>query len=144
MKNYTLLLILSCLVLSSCDKGSVRDCATNRPIDAVSLTDAVVLKEGKLVFPFFKFNGIAKIYQQKNGRYVVGFEQMYIAAEADLQIYLSKTPGLSNESFKLFSARSMSGEKYYLLPADFSIDGFNYILIMDDRQNDAVGTAFLN
>src|SRR5689334_11421108 len=98
MKNYTILLILSCLLLYSCDKGSVRDCPANRPIDAVSLTDALVLKEGKFVFPFYKFNGTAKIYQQKNGRYVVGFEQMYIAAEADLQIYLSKTSGLSSTS----------------------------------------------
>jgi len=112
-------------------------------MDTISLTDALVLKQGKFVFGTSKFEGIGKIYQQKNGRYVVGLEQMTVTDNTDMQVYLSKTSGLSESSFKLFSTRAVYGNKYYLLPSGFSIDGFSYILIRDDRQENVIGIAAL-
>lgn len=141
MKNYTILFITALLLFVSCSKDSLKNCST--PIDTVSLAGAVVLKEGSFVFASSKFKGIARMYEQQNGRYVAGLEQMYIAAEGDMQVYLSKTSALSSASFKLFSARSINGDKYYMLPADFAVDGFNYLIIADDRRGDALGTAVL-
>ena len=103
----------------------------------------MVLKQGGFVFPSSKFEGVGKMYQQKNGRYVIGLEQMSVTDNTDMQVYLSKTSNLSEASFKLFSTRSIYGDKYYLLPSTFSIDDFSYILIMDDRREDAIGTAAL-
>ncbi|TKK68834.1 hypothetical protein FC093_09055 [Ilyomonas limi] len=141
MKSYVFILLCISFVILSCRKESLKNCT--RAIDTISLTDALVLKQGKFVFGTSKFGGLGKIYQQKNGRYVVGLEQMNITDNTDMQVYLSKTSGLSESSFKLFSTRSVYGNKYYLLPLNFSITGLDYILIMDDRRENAIGTAAL-
>lgn len=141
MKKYALLLVAALVMVLSCKKeASTTDCL---PVDEVVLDGAVTLKAGNFNFAAGESPGIAKIYLQKNGRYVLGLEQMDIAGNTDFVVYLSPTFSLSHTSLKLFSARTIIGNRYYMLPPNFVIDGFSFVLMQDDHREAAFANAEL-
>ena len=142
MKNFTILFVAISLCLASCNKDHVGGCAE---AEKISLTDAVVVSRGALVFSSLtKVNGIAKIYLQKNGRYVLGLEQVNVHSDTELVTYLSATPSLSATSIPLFSFKNISSERFNLLPANINGSSFGFVIIQGDTTPQPEAVAGLN
>ena len=112
MKNFTILFAALLMFLGACKKENKADC---NPTDKFSLADALVVSKGTLVFnSLTKTSGVAKIYLQKNGRYLLALEQVNVHSPSDLSVYLSKMnscSGGSSGAIELFSFKDISGEK---------------------------------
>ena len=138
MKKYFLLYALAVLSAASCKK-SVVDC--NAKTNNISVENAVVVKQGAFVFTAGKTNnGIAKIYQQKDGKYILGIEDMSFSSSRDFEVYFSSTPGTGN--IKLFSAKNINTKTYYPLPGSIN-DSYNYVIIQNDVLPDPIAVAQL-
>ena len=138
MKKYLLLYVLALLSATSCKKN-IADC--NTTTNKISVEDAVVLKQGAFVFTAGKTNnGIAKIYQQKDGKYVLGIEDMNFSSSRDFEVYFSSTSGTGG--IKLFSAKIINTKTYYPLPGAIN-SSYNYVIIQNDVLPDPIAVAQL-
>ncbi|MEO5681813.1 MAG: hypothetical protein ABIQ88_04180 [Chitinophagaceae bacterium] len=142
MKNFLLLVVLSVTVFAACKK-TVADPVATDPI-VLSVDGATVTRSGQLVFSSKdEAGGSVTIYKQKNGRYILGLEQMSFSSPFDMNVYLSATPGLTTASIKLFSAKNFTGNMYYALPAGINIDAFKYFMLQNDTAEQPAASAML-
>ena len=109
MKNF-LLLLLSATFFISCKKDNTQYIVK----DPNALDEATVISTGKIAFSDERYDeGIVKIYQRKDGVYVLGLEQMnYQTAYFDTNVYLSSTLQVATTSIKVFSAKKLHGINY--------------------------------
>ena len=140
MKNFLALLLAAALFIS-CKKN------TASPVDedASSLASSTVISTGNIAFSEEGCNqGVAKIYQRKDGVYVLALEQMnYQTVFSDKNIYLSSTPQLTTASIKIFSAKKLQGNIYYAMSSNMNIASLKYLIIQGDADADAVASAIL-
>jgi len=143
MKNFFSLLLAVLAVFGSCKKSDTA--GSSKPIDKIQLVNAVVVSKGTLVFTAgSNETGLAKIYLQENGRYVVALEDLEYKTIFDLGVYLSSIPVYaSGSSLKLYSAKNFDNNIYYLLQAGVDAKAFKYIVIQKPADAEPVATATL-
>ncbi|MEO5889022.1 MAG: hypothetical protein ABIQ31_02160 [Ferruginibacter sp.] len=129
MKKYTILLLLIIGGLVSCKKQQAQDA---NPVEKISIDDATLVSKGSLTSTSLKLTGVAKIYLQKNGKYILALEQIKMNSNSDLSVYFSYAPSLSSTSIKLFSFKKIDGQMYYELPAGVAGTSFPFLLIQGD------------
>ena len=140
MKFLLLLLSFSALLIFSCKKDNTPYIAS----DPNSLEDATVVSAGKLSFSDERYDeGLAKIYRKKDGRFVLGLEQMNYESTFDTDVYLSSTPLLTTTSIKIFSAKKLHVNIYNPLSSGTDIPASKYVIIQRDRDAAPVATATL-
>jgi len=139
MKKYFLLYVLAILSAASCKK-SMGDC--NTTTNKISVDNAVVIKQGAFVFTAGKTNnGVAKIYQQKDGKFVLGVEDMNFSSSRDFEVYFSPSSSAAG-AVKLFSAKSINTKTYYQLPDSIN-DSFSFVVIQNDILPEPIAVAQL-
>jgi len=142
MKNL-LFFLLPVMFFISCKKDNTS--AGSTPVDKIMLDNAVVISKGSLVFSAADNGaGMAKIYLQEDGRYVLGLEDMDYKTVFDLGVYLSATPVYSSASLKLFSAKNFDNNIYYKLPAGINGGAYKYVIMQKPAAASPVATAALN
>ena len=143
MKSFFPLLLVVIAVFASCKKTDTA--GDSKPIDKIQLDNAVVVSKGTLVFTAgSNETGLAKIYLQQNGRYVVALEDLEYKTIFDLAVYLSSMPVYaSGSSLKLYSIKNFDNNIYYLLQAGVDAKAFKYIVIQKPAAAEPVATATL-
>lgn len=93
----------------------------NTTANKISVDNAVVIKQGAFIFAVGKTNnGVAKIYQQKDGKYVLGVEDMSYSSSRDFEVYFSSSSSVTG-SMKLFSAKSINTKHIISYPIQLMI-----------------------
>jgi len=143
MKSFFPLLLAVIAVFASCKKTDTA--GDSKPIDKIQLDNAVVVSKGILVFTAgSNETGLAKIYLQQNGRYVVALEDLEYKTIFDMGVYLSSIPVYaSGSSLKLYSAKNFDNNIYYLLQTGVDAKAFKYIVIQKPAAAEPVATAAL-
>ena len=141
MKKLIVLLAILSTGFVSCEKAA--DCA---PVasESLSVEDATTVATGSIVSTLKPSTGLAKVYQQKSGRYVLGLENMNLAAGRSLVIYLSGSKALSAPAQKIFSTKGLYGNVFHLLPQNIDLRVFNHLLILSEPMEEMVASAELN
>jgi len=143
MKNFLSLLLPLMLLFVSCKKNEATGASVTA--DKIQLDNAVVVSKGNLVFAAgSNETGVAKIYLQNDGRYVVALEDIEYKTIFDLGVYLSTTPVYaSGASLKLYSAKNFDNNIYYLLSAGVHATAYKYIVIQKPAASDPIAIATL-
>ncbi len=137
-----LFLLLTVLSFVACKKEAVVN--SSSPAPKINLANAVVVSKGDLMFSAgTETTGLAKIYRQTDGNYVLGLENMNYKTTYDLHVYLSKTPYYTGASVKLFSSLNFTGSVYYMIVGGIQVEAYNYIVIQKDAAMGAVAVAQL-
>ncbi|HMC84285.1 MAG TPA: hypothetical protein VKI61_02120 [Chitinophagaceae bacterium] len=114
------------------------------PAKKIMLTDAIVTGKGDLIFyPEVQANGVAKIYLQTDGNYVLGLEDMDYKTSIDLHVYLSKTAEFTSASVKFFSSQNFSENVYYMIASGVPVEMYKYIIVQKDAAMGPVAIAKL-
>ena len=141
MKKIAILSLTALLFIGSCKKENAKDC---RETNKISVENASIVSKGNIVFRAEgNAAGQVAIYQLPDGKYILGLEQISFTSNRDVELYLSKTPGMSATSIKIFSFQSINGTLYHELPSHINIADFRYVIIQDDTEQDAVASAEL-
>jgi hypothetical protein len=140
-KNFILPVLCSLLLVASCKKyGSDNSCT----VQEISLAGALVVKAGTITSSAFQtLNGVARIYLQTDGKYVLGLEQVSFFTNNDLSVYLSPTPAFTASSKKTFSFKQLEGAIYIALPNTIDVKSLPYLLVQSDLSEAPVAIAEL-
>jgi len=143
MKKFLFFLLPALLCVFSCKKDNSP--GNSMSADEIQLEDAVVISKGTLVFASAtNETGLAKIYVQRNGRFVVALEDMEYQTIFDLAIYLSATPVYSQgKSLKLYSAKNFDNNIYYMLQPGVQVADYPYIVIQKPAAAEPIAVASL-
>ncbi len=141
MKKFIVLLAIVSTGFIACTKDSDRSCTEQ---ESLSVENATVTAAGELAFASKPNTGSAKVYQQKNGRYVLGLQNMNLAAGRSLVIYLSGSKTLSAPAIKIFSANGLYGDILHLLPQNIDLRVFKHLIILSEPTEEIVASAELN
>ncbi len=142
MKKLFILLAFLATSFISCkkDKALVAGEAEN-----LSPENATVIATGNFSFSLEAGSGLAKVYRQQTGKYVLGLEKMNLNTDASLSIFLSqsKTEPFSG-AIKIFSVINLNGDIFKALPPDIDFALYKYLVIQAEISEEIVGAAELN
>lgn len=86
-----------------------------------------ILLEGKFVNDAHPTSGIAKIYEAKDGKRTLVFENLKSDAGPDLRIYIANDKAVTN--FVELSNKVENGNKMYDIPAKVDLNKQKFVLI---------------
>lgn len=141
MKKLIVLLAMLSTGFVSCEKAD--DCSAVAP-ENLWVQDATTVATGAVVSTLKLGTGLAKVYRQKSGSYVLGLENMNLAAGRSLVIFLSGSKALSAPAQKIFSAASLNGNVFHLLPQGIDLRVFKHLIILSEPTEEMVASAKLN
>ena len=141
MKKLLLLLVIFSISFVSCKKDNI---VCSRKTENLALENATLIVSGNLSFLSKTNTGIAKIYLQKNGKYLLGLEKMNFTPGVSSFIYLSPSKTLSPEAMKIFSVNNLQGDVFHVLPSGIDISFFKYLIIQTELAEEIVASADLN
>jgi hypothetical protein len=112
--------------------------------DALSLENATVIMAGDLSSSSEENTGVANIYRQTNGKYVLGLEHMTLNDNTSLIIYLASSKTGSSSSIEIFSAINLYGNVFHILPNNIDFTVFKYLIIQAEHSEEIVASAELS
>ena len=111
----------------------------------LSLDNATVIAAGNFSFSLEAASGLAKIYRQQTGKYVLGLEKMNLNADASLSIFLSQSKtGSFSGAIKIYSVINLNGDAFKALPSNIDLALYKYVIIQSEISEEIVGSAELN
>ena len=140
MKKLIVVLALLSTGFLSCKKDSI-----SCPGDSKNLAfeNATLISGGDLSFLSKTNSGLAKVYLQKNGKYVLGLEKMNFNPGVSSFIFLSPSKTISPQALKIFSVNNLFGDVFHVLPADINISLFKYLIIQTELSEEILASAEL-
>ena len=141
MKKLMILLAILSTGILSCKKDKAPLLVESENFD---LQNATLIAAGSLSFSLETNTGMAKVYRQNNGKFVLGLEKMNFQASASMFIYLSSTETVSSSSIKITSVRDLYGDLYYVLPAGIDFTVYKFLILRTELSEETVATARLS
>jgi len=134
------LIILSTGFLS-CKKDKVQPAVDT---ETVTIENATVILKGTLTYSSETNSGMVKVYQQKDGKYLLALEKLNLKVNSQsFVIYLSPSEMVLPSSIKICSVGKLSGDILHALPdIDFTI--FKYLIIQTEQSDEIIASAELN
>lgn len=134
------LMLLTCLGFLGCTKTSEREPVvsttpgtsengnnTNTENMGMDFSGQKLLLEGKFVNGSHPTSGDAKIYEAKDGKRTLVFENLKSDAGPDLRIYIANDKAVTN--FVELSNKVENGNKMYDIPAKVDLSKQKFVLI---------------
>ena len=128
--------------LFSCKKDKVQ---SDVETETLTLEDATLIVSGNLSFTSDANNGLAKIYRQQNGQYVLALENISLkTGNTSFVINLSSSKTLSPSSIKICSVTNLNGNVFHELPTNIDFTQFRNLIIQAEPSEEIIATAVLN
>ena len=141
MKKLIVLLAILSIGFVSCTKDSTTCRSQTKNL---ALENATVIAAGELSSPSKTNSGLAKLYLQKNGKYVLGLEKMNLNVGVSMFIYLSASKAISPQALKIFSVNNLSGDVFQVLPPGIDVALLKYLIIQTELSEEIIATAELS
>jgi len=141
MKKLIVLLAILSIGFVSCTKDST---SCRSQTKNLALENATVIAAGELSSPSKTNSGLAKLYLQKNGKYVLGLEKMKLNVGVSMFIYLSPSKTVSPQALKIFSVNNLSGDVFQVLPPGIDVALLKYLIIQTELSEEIIATAELS
>ena len=109
-----------------------------------ALENATVISTGNLSFLSKTNSGLAKVYLQRNGNYVLGLEKMNFNPGVSSFIYLAPSKTVSSQALKVFSVNSLNGDVFHALPPNIDVALLKYLIIQTELSEEIIAIAELN
>ena len=137
-------LIIPLVVLStgflSCKKDKAQPAIDT---ETVTIENATTILAGTLAYSSEPNSGMVKVYQQKDGKYLLALEKLNLNVNSpSFVIYLSPSEMVLPSSIKICSVGKLSGDILHTLPdIDFTI--FKYLIIQTEHSDETIASAEL-
>jgi len=141
MKKLIVLLAILSIGFVSCTKDST---SCRSQTKNLALETATVIAAGELSSPSKMNSGLAKLYLQKNGKYVLGLEKMKLNVGVSMFIYLSPSKTVSPQALKIFSVNNLVGDVFQVLPPGIDAALLKYLIIQTELSEEIIATAELS
>jgi hypothetical protein len=139
-------LIISLIILStgflSCKKDKAQPVVDTK---TVTIENATVILAGNLAYSSETNSGIVKVYQQKDGKYLLALEKLNLKVNSpSFVIYLSSSEMVLPSSIKICSVGKLSVDILHSLPPDIDFTIFKYLVIQTEQSDEFIASAELN
>jgi len=141
MKKIIVLLAVLSIGFAACKKDKA---LPSTETENLAVENATVIVAGNLSFTSKTNTGSAKVYRQKNGKYVLALQKMNLAAGSSMAIYLSSTNTVSSTAIEICSVINLNGDVFYVLPSNIDFALFKYLIIQTELSEEIVAIAELN
>ena len=142
MKKLIILLAVLSTGFISCKKDKASPAGDT---ENLTLENATVIATGNLSFSSEKNTGLAKIYRQETGKYVLALEKMNLNVGASLFIFLSQSKTVSSSTaIKISSVINLYGDVFQALPSNIDFASYKYLIIQTEISEEIVAIAELN
>ena len=141
MKKLIVLFAILSTGFVSCKKDAT---VCSRKTENLAFEDATVIVAGNLSFLSKANSGLAKIYLQKNGKYILGLEKMNFNPGVSSFIYLSPSNAISSQALKIFSVNNLNGDVFHALPPNIDVALLKYLIIQTELSEEIIAIAELN
>ena len=140
MKKLIIPLIILSTGFLSCKKDKVQPAVDT---ETVTIENATVILKGTLTYSSETNSGMVKVYQQKDGKYLLALEKLNLKVNSpSFVIYLSPSEMVLPSSIKICSVGKLSGDILHALPdIDFTI--FKYLIIQTEHSDETIASAEL-
>ena len=140
MKKLIILVVILSTGFLSCKKDKAQPAADT---ETLSIENATVIVAGSLGFSSETNSGMVKVYQQKDGKYLLALEKLNLKVNSQsFVIYLSPSEMVLPSSIKICSVGKLSGDILHALPdIDFTI--FKYLIIQTEHSDETIASAEL-
>ena len=126
----------------SCKKDKAQPAAD---METLSIENATVIVAGSLGSSSETNSGMVKVYQQKEGKYLLALEKLNVkVSRPSFVIYLSPLETVSSSSIKIFSAGKLYGNILHALPPNLDFTFFKYLIIQTEHSDEIIVSAELN
>ena len=142
MKKLIIPLIILSTGFLSCKKDKAQPAVDT---ETVTIENATVILAGTLAYSSETNSGMVKVYQQKDGKYLLGLEKLNIkVSRPSFVIYLSPSETVSSSSIKIFSVGKLYGNIFHALPPNIDFTFFKYLIIQTEHSDETIVSAELN
>ncbi len=142
MKKLTIIAAFLSCGFVSCKKDITQTAVES---ETPAFENAVIIAAGTLTLASEINVGQVKIYQQKNGKYLLSIEKMNLkAGSKSLVIKLSSSNAVSYSSIKICSVNNVPGNILHELPSNFDLTVFKYLLVLSEPTEEIIASAELN
>ena len=142
MKKLNIPLIILSTGFLSCKKDKVQPAVDT---ETVTIENATVILKGTLTYSSETNSGMVKVYQQKDGKYLLALEKLNLKVNSlSFVIYLSPSETVLRSSIKICSVGKLSGDILHALPPDIDFTIFKYLIIQTEHSDETIASAELN
>ena len=140
MKKLIIPLIILSTGFLSCNKDKAQPAVDT---ETVTIENATVILSGTLAYSSETNSGMVKVYQQKDGKYLLALEKLNLKVNSpSFVIYLSPSEMVLPSSIKICSFGKLNGDILHALPdIDFTI--FKYLIIQTEHSDENIASAEL-
>ena len=141
MKKLIIPLIILSTGFLSCKKDKAQPSVDTK---IVTIENATMILAGTLAYSSETHSGIVKVYQQKDGKYLLALEKLNFKVNSpSFVIYLSSSEMVLSSSIKICSVVKLSGDILHALP-DINFTIFKYLIIQTEQSDEIIASAELN
>ena len=142
MKKLIILVVILTTGFLSCKKDKAQPAADT---ETLSIENATVIVAGSLAFSSETNSGMVKVYQQKDGKYLLALEKLNVkVSRPSFVIYLSPSETVSSSSIKICSVGKLYGNILHALPPNLDFTFFKYLIIQTEHSDEIIVSAELN
>ena len=126
----------------SCKKDTAQPAAEE---EILSIEKATLIVSGNLALSSETNSGMVKVYQPKNGKYLLALEDLvFKVSRPSFVIYLSQSEIVSYSSIKICSVGKLSGNILHALPSNIDFTVFKYVIIQTEHSDEIIVSTELN
>ena len=142
MKKLIIPLIILSTSFLACKKDKAQPAVDT---ETVTIENATVILAGTLAYSSETNSGMVKVYQQKDGKYLLVLENLkFKVSPPSFVIYLSQSEIVSTWSIKICSVGKLSGDIIHALPSNVDFTSFKYLIMQTEHSDEIIVSAELN
>ena len=113
--------------------------------EILNIENATVIVSGNLALSSETNSGMAKVYKQKDGKFVLALEDLkFKVSRPSFVIYLSPSEIVTTSSIKICSVGKLSGDILHALPLNIDFTVFRYLIIQTEHSDEIIVSTELN